>query len=197
VPIIEDIQVGKNRLGLWRIDGSEMSFETQYPEVAALLSVRHPRTQLQRYASRLLLAEMLGEMPEVEKDEHGKPMLPKHAFEVSISHTEGYAAILLGEGQLGVDVQHFKPNVLKVRDRFLDKNEQEMAQDIETTTLFWAAKEAIYKYNAKPALDFKDPITVHSIEPEILPSSFMYKEQETKLILGWKKLENAMLVWTT
>ncbi|HAP70017.1 MAG TPA: hypothetical protein DCR04_09895 [Flavobacteriales bacterium] len=197
MPIIEDIKVGQNRLGLWRIDGSETSFETQYPEVAALLSVKHPRTQLQRFASRLLLAEMLGEMPKVEKTEHGKPVLPELDFEVSISHTDGYAAVLIGPNKLGVDVQHFKPNVLKVRDRFLDKNELEMAQDIETTTLFWAAKEAIYKFNAQPSLDFKDPITVHSIQPEILPSSFVYKEQETKLVLGWKKLKNAMLVWTT
>ena len=197
MPIIEDIKVGQNRLGLWRIDGSETSFETQYPEAAALLSVKHPRTQLQRFASRLLLAEMLGEMPKVEKTEHGKPVLPELDFEVSISHTDGYAAVLIGPNKLGVDVQHFKPNVLKVRDRFLDKNELEMAQDIETTTLFWAAKEAIYKFNAQPSLDFKDPITVHSIQPEILPSSFVYKEQETKLVLGWKKLKNAMLVWTT
>ena len=79
----------------------------------------------------------------------------------------------------------------------MDDNEQELAKDIETTTLFWAAKEAIYKYNSKPALDFKDPITVHSIKPEILPSSFVYEDVKTELDLGWKKLDGAMLVWTT
>lgn len=197
MPLIKDIPVGKNRLGLWKIDGSEMSLEHDFPDVAQQLSVKHPRTQLQRYASRLLLAQMLGEMPQVVKDEHGKPVLPNHPFELSISHTDGYAAILLGTDKLGVDVQHYKPNVMKVRDRFLDENELEMAQDIETTTLFWAAKEAIYKYNALPGLDFRDPITIHSIEQEILPSSFVYKGQETKLNLGWERLENAMLVWTT
>ena len=196
MPIIEDIQVGKNRLGLWRIDGSENDRITDWPEVFEQLSVRHPRTQLQRFASRLLLAEMLGEMPKVDKTDHGKPVLPELDFEISISHTEGYAAILLGPNRLGVDVQHYKPNVLKVRDRFLDETEQEMAQDIETTTLFWAAKEAIYKYNAKPALDFKDPITVHSIQETILPSSFIYENVKTELDLGWKRLDNAMLVWT-
>ncbi|MCB9186233.1 MAG: 4'-phosphopantetheinyl transferase superfamily protein [Flavobacteriales bacterium] len=194
--MIEDISVGKNRLGLWKIDGSEIRFESAFPELAAQLSVRHPRTQLQRYASRLLLAEMLGEMPDVSKDENGKPLLLNHSLEISISHTEGFAAILLGTGKLGVDVQHYKPNVMKVRDRFLDDRELQMAQDIETTTLFWAAKEAIYKYNAKPGLDFRDPITVHSIQPEILPISFVYAGTETKLDLGWKKLEGAMLVWT-
>jgi phosphopantetheinyl transferase (holo-ACP synthase) len=124
-------------------------------------------------------------------------LLLNHPLEISISHTEGYAAILLGKGKLGVDVQHYKPNVMKVRDRFLDEHELQMAQDIETTTLFWAAKEAIYKYNALPALDFRDPITIHSIEPELLPSSFIYEGTETKLNLGWRKLDGAMLVWTT
>lgn len=197
MPLIEEIAVGKNRLGLWRIDGSENRFASEFPDMASELSVRHPRTQLQRYASRLLLAEMLGAMPKVSKNEHGKPLLPDLPFDVSISHTEGYAAILLGAGRLGVDVQHYKPNVLKVRDRFLDENELEMAQDIETTTLFWAAKEAIYKYNAQPGLDFKEPITIHSIETEVLPSDFVYNGMQTKLDLGWKKLEGAMLVWTT
>ena len=196
MPLVEDRKVGANRLGLWLIDGTESRFESEFPEAASLLSVKHPRTQLQRFASRLLLAEMLDEMPNVDKNEHGKPVLPELDFEISISHTEGYAAILLGPNKLGVDVQHFKPNVLKVRDRFLDENEQLLAKDIETTTLFWAAKEAIYKFNAQPSLDFKDPITVHSIEPEILPSSFIYENVKTELDLGWKRLDNAMLVWT-
>jgi len=196
MPLIEDRMVGNNRLGLWKIDGSEVHFEADFPDVAAVLSVRHPRTQLQRYASRLLIHKMLGELPKVWKNDHGKPHLRGLDTEISISHTEGYAAIMLGKGKLGVDVQHYKPNVMKVRDRFLDERELEMAQDIETTTLFWAAKEAVYKYNALPGLDFRDPITIHSIKPEILPSSFVYEGAETKLDLGWKKLDGAMLVWT-
>lgn len=196
MPLIIDQQVGKNRLGVWKIDESENRLITKWPKVYEALAVKHPRTQLQRFASRLLLAEMLGEMPEVTKTEHGKPLLPNHSFELSISHTEGYAAVLLGSDKLGVDVQHYKPNVLKVRDRFLDDNEQQLAQDIETTTLFWAAKEAVYKYNALPSLDFKDPITIYAIEKEVLPSSFVYQNIETKLNLGWKELEGAMLVWT-
>lgn len=196
MPLIKDVEVGNNRLGLWEIDGSEARFETDFPQIAASLSVRHPRTQLQRYASRLLIHEMIGDMPEVWKDDHGKPHLRGFDMEISISHTEGYAAVLLGSGKLGVDVQHYKPNVMKVRDRFLDDGELQMAQDIETTTLFWAAKEAVYKYNAEPGLDFKDPITIHSIETEVLPSDFVYNGIQTNLQLGWKKLEGAMLVWT-
>ncbi|MFC2176629.1 4'-phosphopantetheinyl transferase family protein [Bacteroidota bacterium] len=196
MPLIEEIEVGENHLGLWKIDGLESRFVKDWPELAKQLAVKHPRTQMQRYASRLLLAEMLGEMPLIIKDNHGKPLLPKSTLQVSISHTDGYAAILLGKDKLGVDVQHYKPNVLKVRDRFLDENEQQMAQDLELTTLFWAAKEALYKYNAKPGLDFRDAMTIHSIAPSVMSASFLYQGKETRLQLGWRKLENAVLVWT-
>ena len=77
MPLIEEISAGQNRLGLWKIDGSENELITKWPKEYETLSVRHPRTQLQRFASRLLLAEMLGDMPLVEKDEHGKPLLPE------------------------------------------------------------------------------------------------------------------------
>ena len=196
MPLIEEIIEGGNRIGIWRIDGSEHQMLADKPDELKKLFVKHPRTHIQRIASRLLLHEMIGSYPRLEKDSHGKPFLPDLEWDISISHTEGYAVIMLGKGKLGVDVQHYKPNVMKVRDRFLDGSEQEMALDIETTTLFWAAKEAIYKYNAKPGLDFRDPITIHSIEELVLPSSFIYENKKTELVLGWKKLENAMLVWT-
>ena len=75
--LLEEITADESRIGIWKIDGSERRFTSDYPEFAAQLSVKHPRTQLQRFASRLLLAEMLGEMPVVQKDEHGKPFNTK------------------------------------------------------------------------------------------------------------------------
>ncbi len=193
---IEEIKEGIGRIGIWRIDGTEHEQVHDHPAVFNALKGKHPRTQLQRIASRLLLIEMLGDYPKLEKDQFGKPMLPELPWDISISHTMGYAAIMLGKGNLGVDVQNYKPNVMTVRNRFLDDMELEMAHDLETTTLLWAAKEAIYKFNAKSGLDFKDPITVHSIEKATMSSSFVYNEERTELQLGWRKLEDAVLVWT-
>ena len=196
MPLIEEIKEGENRIGIWGIDGSELDHASENPDLSELLSVKHPRTQLQRVASRLLLTAMLGELPVVEKDGSGKPHLPDHPWEISISHTEGYAAIMLGKGKVGIDVQNYRPTVLKVKDRFLDERELAMAADVETATLFWAAKEAIYKYNGKHGLDFKHPISVHSIELETLNGSFVFEGKRTPLTLGWKRLNGAVLVWT-
>ncbi len=194
MPFTEEIKSGTNRIGIWKIDGTELD---QIGDRLDLLDfrVKHPRTQLQRVASRLLLAEMVGSHPVLQKDENGKPFLPHLPWDISISHTEGYAVIMLGKGKLGVDVQHYKPNVMTIRDRFLDDRELQMAQDIGTTTLFWAAKEAVYKYNAKPGLDFKDPITVQCFDSKTLSGSFVYQGVKTDLLLKWKHLENAVLVW--
>jgi len=195
VPLAEEIASGKNRIGIWKIDGSELDNVQENRNLSTLLSVKHPRTQLQRVASRLLLREMLGEFAAIEKDQFGKPHLPNNPGQISISHTEGYAAIMLGAGKVGIDVQNYRPTVLKVKDRFLDERELAMAHDVETATLFWAAKEAIYKYNGRHGLDFRDPISIHSVELETLHCSFIYQQKRTALTLGWKRLNGSVLVW--
>lgn len=197
MPLLEEIIANGSRIGIWKIDGTELDQVAENPDLAELLSVKHPRTQIQRVASRLLLAEMLGVFPRVEKDEFGKPHLPDYPLEISISHTEGYATIMLDKAKVGIDVQNYRPTVLKVKDRFLDERELAMAQDIETATLFWAAKEAIYKFNGRHGLDFRDPISIHSIDLETLDCSFVYKDERTALTLGWKRLDGAVLVWTS
>ncbi len=197
MPLLEEIVSDKARIGLWRIDGTEREALHDSPDLTELFTVKHPRTQLQRVASRLLLAEMLGEFPRVEKDEFGKPHLHDHPWEVSISHTQGFAAVMLGKGKVGVDVQHYRPTVLKVKDRFLDDRESAMAADVETATLFWSAKEAIYKFNGRHGLDFRDPISIHSIDLETLHCSFTHGKESVGLTLGWKRLDGAVLVWTT
>ncbi|MDP6908528.1 MAG: 4'-phosphopantetheinyl transferase superfamily protein [Flavobacteriales bacterium] len=196
MPFIHEIRTNESRIGVWKIDGTEREQIAQHSDMLGILAVKHPRTQLQRIASRLLLKDMVGEFPRLEKDEFGKPLLPDHDFDISISHTKGYAAVMLGNGHLGVDVQNYKPNVMTVRNRFLDDVELKMAHDLETTTLLWAAKEAIYKFNGRSGLDFKDPITVHYIDSDNIQSSFVYNEKKTELQLGWRKLEEAVLVWT-
>ncbi|MFT4526501.1 MAG: 4'-phosphopantetheinyl transferase, partial [Bacteroidia bacterium] len=113
---------------------------------------------------------------------------------VSISHTVGFASVMIGN-KAAVDVQEFRPKIVRMADRFLDANERSMAPDVERTTLLWAAKEVLYKYNGKPGLDFRDPITIHEIHPSYLETSFIYENQIHHLELSWKMLDGAALVW--
>lgn len=195
MPLAEIINTASGQIGIWKIDGTE---ETQFVNIYGRdpeeLMVMHRKTSEQRIASRVLLSEIIGQPIDLIKDEHGKPHLPNDKRHVSISHTVGYACVMIGD-QAAVDVQEFRPKIVKMADRFLDANERNMAPDVERTTLLWAAKEVLYKYNGKPGLDFRDPISIHEIHPSYLETSFIYESQIHHLELGWKMLDGAALVW--
>ncbi len=188
---IEDIDGGK--LGLWRIDGTE---EETYDRLFGVSGDKvHPRTSLQRKASRLLLADMLGFLPELGKHENGKPFLQNSPLNVSISHTDGYAAVMLGECDVAVDVQAVNPRIMKLRERYLKPEEMLMAPDMETATLLWAAKETVYKYRATEKHDFKAPIGIASIMDASLIASLTIGTDTLGMDLGYRWLTGAVLVW--
>ncbi|MFT5279691.1 MAG: 4'-phosphopantetheinyl transferase [Granulosicoccus sp.] len=195
MPLVEIINTASGQIGIWKIDGTEESqFVNIYGREPEELMVMHRKTSEQRIASRVLLSEMIGRPIDLIKDEHGKPHLPDDARHVSISHTVGFASVMIGN-KAAVDVQEFRPKIVRMADRFLDANERSMAPDVERTTLLWAAKEVLYKYNGKPGLDFRDPITIHEIHPSYLETSFIYENQIHHLELSWKMLDGAALVW--
>ena len=197
MPLSEIFKTSSGEVGLWKIDGTEENqFINIYGREPEELIVMHRKTSEQRIASRVLLSEMMKQPINLEKDEHGKPHLPDDKRMVSISHTAGFASVMIGN-QAAVDVQEFRPKIVKMADRFLDANERNMAPDVERTTLLWAAKETIYKLNGKPGLDFRDPITIHHINPSYLETSFVYQGKIQHLELGWKMLDGAALVWLT
>lgn len=195
MPKVEEIRTAKGRIGIWRIEGDEnLKFEELYGSIPEEVLNYHPRTGVQRIASRLLLYDMLGRRTEVNKDKYGRPSIPDEKDAMSISHTDGYAAVMIGE-IASVDVQSFKPKIMRMMDRFLDSNEQHMVGREQDAILFWSAKETVYKFNAKPGLDFRDPITIHNVEPDHMDTSFEFEGKFTKLTLGWKMLDSAALVW--
>lgn len=195
MPKVEEIKTTSGVIGLWKIEGDEnLKFEELYGPIPEEVLNYHPRTGVQRIASRLLLYDMLGRRTEVSKDKYGRPSIPDAKEAMSISHTDGYAAVMIGK-IASVDVQSFKPKIMRMMDRFLDTNEQHMVGREQDAILLWAAKETVYKFNAKPGLDFKDPITIHSVEPDHMDSSFEFEGKLTKLTLGWKMLDTAALVW--
>lgn len=195
MPLQQRFGTLSGEVGLWRIDGTEEdTYRNVFGESDASGRM-HPRTSLQRKASRLLLAEMLGFDPELEKDTDGRPKLTNSPLNVSISHTDGYAAAMLGNGPVSVDVQAISPRILKLRERYLKEEEQLMAPDMETATLLWAAKETVYKFRATEHHDFRAPIGIHLIAEDSISTSLLLRGETTRLTLSYRWLSGAVLVW--
>ena len=137
------------RLGLWRIDES---FEGS------------PRAR-ESHAVGLLLTAMMGAGYVVGHKPTGCPFvafrsddgdaIAQSRWHISISHTRGYAAILLSEEErVGIDIERYSDRVEGIARRFIRPDEP--ASDTDTKLLLWSAKEAVYKLFTDDNLHFFD-----------------------------------------
>lgn len=107
------------------------------------------RRKMEWISVRVLLYSMLREDKEIAYSSEGKPYLVDHSFFISISHTKGYVAVILGsQAPVGIDIEQYGQRVHRVADRYIRPDEQVGVYKDDTVwglLLHWSAKEAIFK----------------------------------------------------
>lgn len=172
-------------LGVWKIDETSdellAMLEQQSDYLPFLQQLKTEKRRQEWLASRVLLKEMAGEEWRVAYQADGAPYLPDSSFSLSISHTNGYAAVLLQErGNAGIDVEYRSNRVLKIRSRFMSAEEDaSLCPDHVTEHLLihWCAKEALFKMIRQQEVDFIGHL---HIEPFAYASSGQFRVYETR-----------------
>lgn len=155
---------------------------------------RSERRSVEQRAVELILSELLGEStPRRGYDPLGRPILLDHPDRsLSISHTEGHAAVLLtpsSDGTPGVDIETYRPQLYDVASRYLHPDEWDRVQatspltELQLRSLLWSAKETAYKvFNPQGAslLSF----TATELRPDEL--ILAYPQGGTQLRLGYQ-----------
>ena len=131
----------------------------------ATAGLSSPKRVTERLAARALLRMAFpGDYDRIVYDGHGRPMLAHGRAQVSISHTDGYAAVALSCRRIGVDIELRTGKALRLGGRFMDDVELAWvlaAGDPETAaTAVWSAKETVYKAVGRAATDFRAAVHV-------------------------------------
>ena len=131
------------------------------------------KRQREKAAERLLLCRAFGRPVTLCHDAQGAPSVGGETANISISHTHQLVALAVDDSQvIGLDAEQMnRPQVIKVRDKFLnDKEKQFIAEDdLAAHVIAWTAKEAIIKAERNSALDWTDGIC---LDPFTIPVSF-------------------------
>ena len=139
--------------GIWKIEESSGALfsllrngEEYLPQ---LESIRTEPRRREWLASRVLLQELAGGPVRIAYRPNGAPYLPDSSLHVSISHTKGYAAVLLQDcPAAGIDIEYRSARVLKIRRRFMNPEEEagiDKGHETEHLLLHWCAKETLFK----------------------------------------------------
>lgn len=103
------------------------------------------------------------------KDEYGKPYLVESPYQISVSHSLNYTAVIAAPYAVGIDVQEIVPKMQRIAKKFVNDKEWEYLNlkpdsQLEMLHIIWGAKEAMYKAWGKKKIDFKGHLFVPSFE---------------------------------
>lgn len=134
-------------------------------------NLKSDKRRLEYLGVRLALKILLGEEKQVIYDADGKPTLQDNSFQISISHSGGWVAVMADATQkVGVDIEVPTNKIAKVYQRFLNETEQKELFDGENLNqlmLAWSGKEALYKIIGMEAVDFANQLHIFPFKAQM------------------------------
>lgn len=157
------------RLGLWKIEDRVEDIVAADRRIAPLVdfveaSYRSMSRRKEVLAVYALLFAMTGDSSlRISHDTLSCPKL--EGYNISISHTHGYAALILStRDSVAVDIEYYSDRVKHVVPKFIRSDEY--AADINSMLVHWCAKETMFKLLHEENLDMLEirlhPFTVTS-----------------------------------
>lgn len=153
---------------VWQIEESSEELlallrdpEYYLPDLKKLFTEKRRQEWL---ANRVLLELLSDDSSFIAYRPNGAPYLPGSSRFISLSHTKGYAALLLQDHpEAGIDIEYFSDRVVKLRSRFLNPEEEQGIDKKHETAhllLHWCAKETLYKMIGKEGVNWQKQLHV-------------------------------------
>ncbi|MEI7500856.1 MAG: 4'-phosphopantetheinyl transferase superfamily protein [Bacteroidota bacterium] len=209
MPFIREINPSDGiRAGIWLITetAGELHSLVQLNEPEQILyqSFKNDLRKRHWLAYRALLRQLISPFPsDISYNENGKPFLNSGSHYISVSHAGEYAAaVCCKTNPVGIDIEQIKERVERVKERFLLKKEVDsisITNRLEHLYVHWCGKEALYKLNGTPELDFRNDIHIHPFDylcnsNHTCKATLTVDEFPQEYKLYYEKIENNMLV---
>lgn len=195
--------------GLWKIEeDSQKLAEKLYPyhhaiaENPAILELKKCESLASRLVVRKILESWGLDFQGIKKDECQKPYITGLNYHVSLTHTQNYAAAIVDKRSFtGIDIELIREKVQKVAHKFLSEKELIASEnDIEKLTLYWSAKEVLYKTYGKKRMSLRQHILIENFDlakrGKLLGIiNFPEKLLHQKYELAYRKIENIYICY--
>lgn len=189
------------KVGVWKITETEEELLENLIEKGfdkkTVYQTKNQQRLKQWLTTRLLLSEFFDNVT-INYDDLGKPHL-NNGWHISISHSNEFVAINLNKDiHCGIDIEKITPKVERIKHKFLNSTDLQNVTALDQLTLYWGAKEALYKYFGKKEVLFIENLFIHDLSER--SSSFLGSIKLTdfhkELSMTWEKIEDYILVYT-
>lgn len=159
----------------------------------------------QLLATRYLLQQLLGKDNgyRIDYTPHGKPFIKDSEYEISISHTKEFIAMIISKGRrVGVDIEIFDDRILRIEKKFIRDDEREFLSTehfLEQVYIIWSTKETLFKIHERGGLIFKENLVVHPFEycPKgTLTAEIVTVGNRKKYLVNYELVDELLLVYS-
>jgi phosphopantetheine--protein transferase-like protein len=175
MPIIWSKHLGKNgELAVWHInevdDDLYNKLQLNAAEKSFYDSLHAGKRNMHWLGSRVLLRTLLNttEYIDCQLDGNNKPYLVNFPYEISISHSNDFAAVIIYKKKaVGVDIEKISNKIERIAKRFLSEKELENISDENRTEQLyacWGIKETLFKLYGKGNLPFIGGIEIDAFD---------------------------------
>ncbi|WP_341227083.1 4'-phosphopantetheinyl transferase superfamily protein [uncultured Arcticibacterium sp.] len=168
---------------------------------AELEKIITPRKKLEMLTSRVAIRHLANDLnisfDGVKKDEHGKPYLVNTKWEMSITHSKNFIGVIMHPHlPVGIDIEKPQTKMWRILPRLYSETEiKAVGDNLETLSVYWSAKEALYKLYGKRGVDFVRNLRLHESTEGLMGEIIMPNYHKRHHILQ-EKIEDYILVWT-
>jgi len=184
------LQVSKSffkniNLSIWNIDESEDFFLSQINLTEnckkRLELIKSPQKRNQFLSVRSLIKLNDVQLNDLYYDEFGAPYLKSNKY-ISISHTNNFSAIAISNNPVGVDIEHYREKIKKIKHKFINHAETKLIDinSVRDLTVVWSVKESIYKLYKKQGLSFINNIKIKSVSDDFKNCSVLVEDLDKK-----------------
>jgi 4'-phosphopantetheinyl transferase len=161
--------------------------------------ISHPTRMFEWVGARKALQNLVHEFGLVyrgiRKEANGKSYLVDNAAHISISHTKGFAAVMIHKNiSVGIDIEQLKEKIEVIAHKFIATDEFSFIdKNMGKLTIAWCAKEAVYKSIGVDGISFKDHIRLDDFE-ELLVGNLLAKvihpDYKKAVMLNYIQMKN-------
>jgi phosphopantetheinyl transferase len=125
-------------MGIWKIEEPWQTMLERFENKALfeedVHQIQSDKRKQEWLAVRLLVKHLTGSELLIEYGENGAPFLLYSYYNISISHTTGYAAVILSKSpRPGIDIEYRSERAWKLRERFMSEKELILPCEINLT----------------------------------------------------------------
>jgi len=162
---------GIYRCGIWKMDEDEDQLRKILGDYEISTPFTNPKKRIEYLSVRALAMMMDIDPASIAYLPSGKPYLKNNDTNISISHTKGYAAIVLSKlDNIGTDIEQKTERILKIRHKFMRPNEEKIISEqageaLIPILLHWSAKESLFKAIPDEGVDFIKELQITNFTP--------------------------------